>query len=81
MGVGLDILFICCGLQGSAVRLATSLRRQLAANGNRLPAGEWNSISRGLYGKERFTGLDKQKLAGTQCGVSGQFVYSARPSL
>jgi len=34
----------------------------------------------GYYG-ERSLRIDKQKLAGTQCGVSSQFAYSARPSL
>jgi hypothetical protein len=45
--LNLDIMFICYDLQGIHQRLARNLRRRLSANGNWLPEGEWNSISKG----------------------------------
>src|ERR1041385_4234573 len=84
-----SILFGICSLHESPRNRLKGFQRRLTTNGNWLPEAEWNSISNaivlqpgcGLKAREELSLRQKSKLAGTQCGVSGQFAYSARPSL
>jgi hypothetical protein len=78
-----DITLVFFGLRGLSRHAEPGFGLRWDLNGSELPEFEWNSISSGAawIRKEMCCFAPKKELAGTQYGVSGQFAYSARPSL